>query len=139
VPDPTGNSAELVGVVAQDEMEVASGRRQRDGVEVDLHQLELRHRDLGIHDGEQRRRLIGSVAEIGQQVPVVVIYDADRLVLTDGYLRSKHCIGSIATRQSRRRGRSRRSKRWYIIAICRRPSGARSRTRGYSGGCAITG
>jgi hypothetical protein len=45
-------------------------------VEVDLHQLELRHRDLRIHDGEQRRRLIGSVAEIGQQVPVVVIRDA---------------------------------------------------------------
>jgi hypothetical protein len=60
---------------------------QVDGVEVDLHQLELRHRDLRIHDGEQRRRLIGSVAEIGQQVPVVVIRDADRLVLIDGYLR----------------------------------------------------
>jgi hypothetical protein len=56
-------------------------------VEVDLHQLELRHRDLRIHDGEQRRRLIGSVAEIGQQVPVVVIHDAERLVLIDGYLR----------------------------------------------------
>jgi hypothetical protein len=77
----------LVGVVAQDEMEVASGRRQRDGVDVDLHQLELRHRDLRIHDGERRRQLIGSVAEIGQQVPVVVIHDADRLVLIDGYLR----------------------------------------------------
>jgi ParB family chromosome partitioning protein len=57
------------------------------GVEVDLHQLELRHRDLRIHDGDQRRRLIGSVAEIGQQVPVVVIRDADRFVLIDGYLR----------------------------------------------------
>lgn len=56
-------------------------------MEVDLHQLELRHRDLRIHDGEQRRRLIGSVAEIGQQVPVVVIRDAERLVLIDGYLR----------------------------------------------------
>lgn len=56
-------------------------------MEVDLHQLELRHRDLRIHDGEQRRRLIGSVAEIGQQVPVVVIRDADRWVLIDGYLR----------------------------------------------------
>ena len=77
----------MVGVAAQDEMEVATARRQRDGVEVDLHQLELRHRDLRIHDGEQRRRLIGSVAEIGQQVPVVVIRDADRLVLIDGYLR----------------------------------------------------
>lgn len=77
----------MVGVAAQDEMEVATARRQRDGVEVDLHQLELRHRDLRIHDGEQRRRIIGSVAEIGQQVPVVVIRDADRLVLIDGYLR----------------------------------------------------
>ena len=77
----------MVGVAAQDEMEVEAARRQRDGVEVDLHQLELRHRDLRIHDGEQRRRMIGSVAEIGQQVPVVVIRDADRLVLIDGYLR----------------------------------------------------
>jgi ParB-like chromosome segregation protein Spo0J len=77
----------LVGVVVQDETAVGRRRVQRDGVEVDLHQLELRHRDLRIHDGEQRRRLIGSVAEIGQQVPVVVIRDAERLVLIDGYLR----------------------------------------------------
>jgi hypothetical protein len=57
------------------------------GVDVDLHQLELRHRDLRIHDGEQRRRMIGSVAEIGQQVPVIVVRDAERFVLIDGYLR----------------------------------------------------
>lgn len=57
------------------------------GVDVDLHQLELRHHDLRIHDGEQRRRLIGSVAEIGQQVPVIVIREDERLVLIDGYLR----------------------------------------------------
>jgi ParB family chromosome partitioning protein len=56
-------------------------------VDVDLHQLELRHHDLRIHDAEQRRRLIGSVAEIGQQVPVIVIREAERLVLIDGYLR----------------------------------------------------
>jgi hypothetical protein len=56
-------------------------------VDVDLHQLELRHRDLRIHDGEQRRRIIGSVAEIGQQVPVIVIGDGTRYVLIDGYLR----------------------------------------------------
>jgi hypothetical protein len=56
-------------------------------VEVDLHQLELRHRDLRIHDGEQRRRMIGSVAEIGQQVPVIVVCDGERYVLIDGYLR----------------------------------------------------
>lgn len=60
---------------------------QRDGVDVDLHQLELRHDDLRIHDGDRRRRLIASVAEIGQQVPVVAVRDGERLVLIDGYLR----------------------------------------------------
>jgi len=57
------------------------------GVDVDLHQLELRHRDLRIHDGKQRRRMVGSVAEIGQQVPVIVVRDGERYVLIDGYLR----------------------------------------------------
>lgn len=57
------------------------------GVEIDLHRLDLRHRDLRIVDGDRRRRLIGSLAEIGQQVPVVVIADGDRFVLIDGYLR----------------------------------------------------
>lgn len=56
-------------------------------MEIDLHQLDLRHRDLRIVDGDRRRRLIGSLAEIGQQVPVVVIADGDRFVLIDGYLR----------------------------------------------------
>jgi len=56
-------------------------------VEIDLHRLDLRHRDLRIADNGRRRRLIGSLAEIGQQVPVVVVADGDRLVLIDGYLR----------------------------------------------------
>ena len=57
------------------------------GVEVDLHQLELRHDDLRIRDAARRCRLIASVAEIGQQVPVVVVREDERLVLIDGYLR----------------------------------------------------
>jgi ParB family chromosome partitioning protein len=56
-------------------------------VEVDLHQLELRHDDLRIRGGDRRRRLIASVAELGQQVPVIVIREEARLVLIDGYLR----------------------------------------------------
>ena len=56
-------------------------------VDVDLHQLELRHDDLRIRGGDRRRRLIASVAELGQQVPVIVIAERDRLVLIDGYLR----------------------------------------------------
>lgn len=57
------------------------------GVDVDLHQLELRHDDLRIRGGDRRRRLIASVAELGQQVPVIVIAERERLVLIDGYLR----------------------------------------------------
>jgi ParB-like chromosome segregation protein Spo0J len=60
---------------------------QRGGVDVELHQLELRHDDLRIRGGDRRRRLIASVAEIGQQVPVIVIAEHERLVLIDGYLR----------------------------------------------------
>jgi len=56
-------------------------------VDIDLHQLELRHEDLRIRDAERRGRLIASVAEIGQQVPVIVIGEHDRFVLIDGYLR----------------------------------------------------
>lgn len=56
-------------------------------VDVDLHQLELRHDDLRIRGDDRRRRLIASVAELGQQVPVIVISERDRLVLIDGYLR----------------------------------------------------
>lgn len=60
---------------------------QRAPVDVDLHQLELRHDDLRIRGGDRRRRLIASVAELGQQVPVIVIAERERLVLIDGYLR----------------------------------------------------
>ncbi|MCW5807502.1 MAG: ParB/RepB/Spo0J family partition protein [Deltaproteobacteria bacterium] len=56
-------------------------------MDVDLHQLELRHDDLRIRSADRRRRLISSVAEVGQQVPVVVIHERERLVLIDGYLR----------------------------------------------------
>ncbi|HEX7837125.1 MAG TPA: hypothetical protein VF469_06650 [Kofleriaceae bacterium] len=52
---------------------------------MDLHQLDLRNRDLRIYDNEQRRLLIGTMSEIGQQVLVVVIRDSERRVLIDGY------------------------------------------------------
>lgn len=69
---------------------------------MELHQLELRHDDLRIRDGARRRRLLASVAELGQQVPVVVVREAKRLVLIDGYLRVEAlrrlgCDTAIAT------------------------------------------
>jgi ParB-like chromosome segregation protein Spo0J len=56
-------------------------------VDLELHQLELRHADLRICDIARLRQLALSVEEIGQQVPVVVVQDGERIVLIDGYLR----------------------------------------------------
>lgn len=59
------------------------GRR----VDLELLQLELRHADLRIDDPVRRQRLTASLAELGQQVPVVVVAETERFVLIDGYLR----------------------------------------------------
>lgn len=58
-------------------------------MELELHQIELRHADLRIRDDARRRRLIASIAELGQQTAVIVVADAeaDRFVLIDGYQR----------------------------------------------------
>ncbi len=58
-------------------------------MDLELHQLELPHADLRIDDPGRRRRLFASLAERGQQVPVVVVAAAAaaRFVLIDGYQR----------------------------------------------------
>jgi ParB family chromosome partitioning protein len=58
-------------------------------VDLELHQLELRYALLRIADGERRRRLAASIAEVGQQTPVVVVAasSAEGYVLIDGYAR----------------------------------------------------
>lgn len=56
-------------------------------MDLELHQLELRHADLRIQEPGRQRRVLASIAEIGQQVPVVVIADHERYVLVDGYVR----------------------------------------------------
>jgi ParB-like chromosome segregation protein Spo0J len=56
-------------------------------VDVELHELELRHADLRIRDAGRQKRLTASVAEVGQLVPVVVVAEGDRFVLIDGYQR----------------------------------------------------
>ena len=43
---------------------------------VELHQLDLRYEKLRTHKPEAERKLVGSLAEIGQQVPVVVVATA---------------------------------------------------------------
>ena len=56
---------------------------------VELHQLDLRYEKLRTHKPEAERKLVGSLAEIGQQVPVVVVHGEgpERFVLVDGYKR----------------------------------------------------
>jgi ParB family transcriptional regulator, chromosome partitioning protein len=56
-------------------------------VEVELHQLVLRYERLRKHQPRAERVLLSSLVEIGQQVPVVVVSEADRFVLIDGYKR----------------------------------------------------
>jgi ParB-like chromosome segregation protein Spo0J len=56
-------------------------------VDIEFHQIALRHADLRIREADRRRRLYASLAEFGQQVPVVVVRAGDGFVLIDGYLR----------------------------------------------------
>lgn len=56
-------------------------------MEVELHQLTLRYERLRKHHPRAERALLSSLAEIGQQTPVVVVGEAERFVLIDGYKR----------------------------------------------------
>lgn len=56
-------------------------------MDLEFHQLELRHADLRIHDPGRHGRLLASLAAQGQQVPVIVVAEDRRYVLIDGYLR----------------------------------------------------
>jgi ParB/RepB/Spo0J family partition protein len=56
-------------------------------VEVELHQLNLRYERVRKRHPLQERSLLSSLAEVGQQLPIVVVSEADRLVLIDGYKR----------------------------------------------------
>jgi ParB family transcriptional regulator, chromosome partitioning protein len=58
-------------------------------VELEFHQLELRYERLRVARPEAERRLLASLVEIGQQVPIVVTQDAveGQFVVIDGYKR----------------------------------------------------
>lgn len=59
------------------------------GVELEFHQLTLRYERLKVVRLEAERRLLASLAEVGQQVPIVVVKPAadERFVVIDGYKR----------------------------------------------------
>jgi len=61
-------------------------------VELEFHQLALRYERLKVMRPEAERRLLASLAEVGQQVPIVVVKPAadpstDGFVVIDGYKR----------------------------------------------------
>jgi len=57
-------------------------------MQIELHQLELRYAGLRAAEPARQRRLLSSLCEVGQQVPVVVVAaPAGRYVLIDGYAR----------------------------------------------------
>ncbi|MCC6801232.1 MAG: ParB N-terminal domain-containing protein [Anaerolineae bacterium] len=56
-------------------------------MELELHQLELRYESLRKRHPAQERQLLASLAEVGQQLPIVVIGEAARFVVIDGYKR----------------------------------------------------
>ena len=56
-------------------------------MDLDLHQLELRYEGLRKRSPRRERQLVGSLAEQGQQMPIVVVADGDRFVVIDGYKR----------------------------------------------------
>src|SRR5260370_22851803 len=59
----------------------------RGAVQVELHQLTLRYEHLRKRHPRQERALLSSLSEIDQLLPIVVVSEAERFVLIDGYKR----------------------------------------------------
>ncbi len=56
-------------------------------MDVEVAQLDRRYETLRTRSAPRERRLLASLAEIGQQAPLIVVRDDTRLVLVDGYKR----------------------------------------------------
>jgi ParB family transcriptional regulator, chromosome partitioning protein len=59
-------------------------------MDLEFHQLDLRYESLRVRRQDRERRLLSSLAEHGQQVPIVVVAmaeDPNRFVVIDGYKR----------------------------------------------------
>jgi len=56
-------------------------------MQVELSQLERRYESLRTRSASRENRLLASLAEVGQQTPIVVVRDGEQLVVVDGYKR----------------------------------------------------
>lgn len=66
-------------------------------MDLEFQQLELRYDRLRVQRPDRERQLLSSLATVGQQVPIVVVADADpsRFVVIDGYKRVR-CLQRLA-------------------------------------------
>jgi len=56
-------------------------------MELELGQLDLRYEALRSRSSHRERRVLASIAEVGQQMPIVVVRDGGAHVVVDGYKR----------------------------------------------------
>jgi ParB-like chromosome segregation protein Spo0J len=56
-------------------------------MQLEYHQLDRRWEHLRVRHPTRQRRLLASLAESGQQTPIVVVAEVDRYVVIDGYKR----------------------------------------------------
>ncbi len=64
-------------------------------MELEIEQLSLRYEALRTQSTRRERRVLASLAEVGQQTPIVVVRDAEAHVVVDGYkrVRALRCLG----------------------------------------------
>lgn len=69
-------------------------------MDLELHQLDRRYEALRTRSARRERRLLSSLAELGQQTPIVVVRDSERWVVVDGYkrVRAVHRLGQDLVR-----------------------------------------
>jgi len=56
-------------------------------MELELGQLDLRYESLRTRSALRERRVLASIAHVGQQMPIIVVRDGDAHVVVDGYKR----------------------------------------------------
>ena len=58
-------------------------------MDLEFHQIDLRNDGLRVRRPEKERRLLGSLSDAGQQMPIVVVKDAapGRYLVIDGFKR----------------------------------------------------
>lgn len=66
----------------------ARGRSHGRHMDLEFHQLDLRYEHLRVHQPGRERRLLASLADVGQQMPIVVVASrTGTQVVVDGYKR----------------------------------------------------